>query len=350
MISMGIQSKFKKFHENIHLTRQDDAYQEAREKDDEITAAIKQEFRSNGYPVIDDFIQGSLKTFTTIKQPGKDFDIDRAIVIAADDTCPDDPLIPKRIVQKVLEKRNFKDPKIKKPCVTADYKNKDLHIDIPIYRKRENGVYEIAIGKDNSNEENKSWDKSSPLDLIQWVNSTDLWDSYKSEKLNQFRRLVQYLKRWRNITFGEEVCRKIYSIGLTVMVKNNFKPHINDEGFADDLSALHNTVASIIDYGGYFVYMKKDEYSVRVDLPVSPNRDIFNGSSVKTGTQLRNQLLQLKKALKSVIDEEDEYAQCEKLIKIFGDDFPEGKKNSSESSGSKAVYSTSGSVGTSQGA
>lgn len=347
---MGIQSKFKSFHDKIHLTRQDDDYKSARKKDDDITEVIKNVFSSNGYPVIDDFIQGSLATYTAIKEPGKDFDIDRAIVIGAEEGCPEDPLIPKRVIRDILKNRNFKEPKIKKPCVTADYANDDLHIDIPVYRKYENGVYEIAIGKDNSNEENKSWAKSAPLDLIYWVNDLSQWDTYSSEKRNQFRRVVQYLKRWRNITFSDDVCRKIFSIALTVMVKRSFKPEIDEEGFANDLVALHNTVSSILDSDGYFIYVNQDEYKVRVELPVNPYRDIFNDSSIKTGTQFKNQLERVRKLLKEAIDEDDEYEQCQTMIKVFGEDFPESGKKSNASSVTKVAYSTAGIVGTSQGA
>jgi len=75
---MSIQSKFNTFNQRIQLTRQDDAYKDAREKDDSITGAIKTKFKEKGYPVIDDFVQGSLITFTAIKEKYKDFDIDRA--------------------------------------------------------------------------------------------------------------------------------------------------------------------------------------------------------------------------------------------------------------------------------
>lgn len=114
------------FNCNIYITRQSDEYKNARQKDDNITEEIRKKFKENGYPVQDDFIQGSLATSTAIKEKGKDFDIDRAIVIK-EEHAPADPTIPKKVVLEILENRGFKNAKIKKPCVTADYKNDPRH-------------------------------------------------------------------------------------------------------------------------------------------------------------------------------------------------------------------------------
>lgn len=346
---MGLQSKFKKFDEKIYITRTSDEYKNAREKDDSITKAIKEKFKENGYPVQEDFIQGSLATRTTIKEKGKDFDIDRAIVIKEDD-APKDPIIPKQVVFDILEARGFQNAKIKKPCVTADYKNEDLHIDIPIYSKSALGYYKLAVGKRNSSDENKEWAESDPRGLIDWVNNSDNYGSYADEKLYQFKRIVRYIKRWRNITFHENVCRKIFSIGLTVMLKEKFQPSIDEEGLANDLKALKHTIDQILDYSTYFVSQPENQWLVEVKLPVSPYRDIFTGSSLNTGTQLRTKLNSLRNTLQQVIDEKDESQQCTLLRSVFGEDFPEGTQTSSQENATKVVFSSAGSVGTSQGA
>ena len=141
---MSLQNKFFKFHDAILLGIKDVAYNNARLKDDSILKDIKARFKEDGFPVIDDFIQGSMATDTGIRENGQDFDIDRAIVIEAS-LAPENPITPKKAVLEVLEARGFKNAKIKKPCVTADYKTEDLHIDIPIYRRYENGQYELAV-------------------------------------------------------------------------------------------------------------------------------------------------------------------------------------------------------------
>ncbi|MGL5395366.1 MAG: nucleotidyltransferase domain-containing protein, partial [Shewanella sp.] len=139
---MSIQGCFSQFYKNIKITREDKDYSNAREKDDSILGEIKEAFNSNGYPVIDNFLQGSFSTHTAIRNKDGDFDIDRAIVIDAD-KAPSNPLTPKKIILDVLEKRGFKNAKIKKPCVTADYSSINLHIDIPLY-KLSFGQYYLA--------------------------------------------------------------------------------------------------------------------------------------------------------------------------------------------------------------
>lgn len=346
---MGLQSKFKTFNEKIYITLMSDEYRNAREKDDSITKAIKEKFQENGYPVQEDFIQGSLATRTTIKEKDKDFDIDRAIVIKEDD-APEDPIIPKNVVLDILEARGFHNAKVKKPCVTADYKNEDLHIDIPIYSKSTSGYYKLAVGKKNSSEDNKEWAESDPKGLIDWVSNSDNYGIYADEKLYQFKRIVRYMKRWRNITFHENVCRKIFSIGLTVMLKEKFQSSFNEEGLANDLKALKHTIDQILDHSTYFISQPENQCLVEVKLPVSPYRDIFTGSSLNTGTQLRTKLNSLRNTLQQVIDEEDESKQCTLLRSVFGEDFPEGSPNNSKNAAAKVVYPSAGSVGTSQGA
>ena len=82
---MGIQTHFDKFHDKIKLGRGDDAYKKARERDDSIKKEVISEFASAGYPVVHDFIQGSLKTNTGIVPISGDYDVDRALVIEGRD-------------------------------------------------------------------------------------------------------------------------------------------------------------------------------------------------------------------------------------------------------------------------
>lgn len=347
---MGLQRKFQEFSDKIHITRQSDDYKNARIKDESITEEIKNQFKQNGYRVIDSFIQGSLATYTAIRQNNKDFDIDRAMIIDTQD-APSDPLIPKEVVLDILEKRGFKNAKIKKPCVTADYKLQSLHIDITIYTKdNTTNDYKLAVGKKNSSSENRIWSESDPVGLIDWVNNKEVFILYQDEKIAQYRRLVRYIKRWRNIKFSEEVGRKVFSIGLTIMLKEHFKPSINTEGVANDLIALKNTIDSITYQSTYFNEEKTAEWRVHVNLPVKPYRDIFTGSSLNTGTQLRNKFSSLNNSLQEVINEKDENEQCEKLRQIFGEDFPKGTVKKDANNIQRVAYATAGAVGTSQGA
>ena len=343
---MGIQTHFDKFHDKIKLGREDDAYKKARKRDDSIKADVKTAFSKAGYPVVKDFIQGSLKTYTGIVPISGDYDIDRALVID-DDKAPENPVTPKKKALEVLEARRFKNAKIKKPCVTADYASDNVHIDLIVY-KRSGDQHYLAVGKKNSDEKNREWSIADPLGLMEWiVDFSDCGD--EADVRAQSRRLVRYLKRWRDVQFSDSVVRKVFSIGLTVMVKQELVATFSTEGARDDLAALRATVEAILD-ASYFDEEEKGRYRVRVDLPVEPYRDIFDGSSLDTGTQLYNKLKRLKERLEKAEALSDLRAQCEILNKLFGDDFKVPDPPTGGSKANRATYSTAGIVRHSDGA
>ncbi|ABZ76356.1 conserved hypothetical protein [Shewanella halifaxensis HAW-EB4] len=345
---MSIQKSFKGFHDKIKLGYSDTEYSTAKIKDSSITAAVKAAFKDEGYSVVDDFIQGSFSTHTAIKSKDGDFDIDRAVVIDYQDS-PDNPIEPKKVVLDVLEKRGFKNAKIKKPCVTADYKSENLHIDFPIYRNN-NGTLELAVGKANSNQDNREWAISDPKGLRSWIKDSSTYGNSAELKQQQFNRLVRYVKRWRDHKFTDDSVRsKVYSIGLTVMLKADFVWALDDDGYPDDLKALRDTISSVISTN-YFRFIGVDQYKVQVMLPKAPYRDIFDGSSTNTGSQLRNKLNSLKSKLDEAIAETDNTKKCQILNKLFGDDFEIPDDTKGANNIRKAVYSSAGAVGTSQGA
>ena len=345
---MGIQTQFNKFHDKIKLGRQDDAYKKARDRDDSITKDVKAAFKEADYPVTGEFIQGSLATTTAIVPLSGDFDIDRALIIDAD-TAPENPVTPKLTALEVLEDRGFKNARIKKPCVTADYASENIHIDFVIYKKSGNQHY-LAVGKKNSDEKNRSWSNADPRGLIDWVNDRTAYWPLRNEKQNQFQRLVRYLKRWRDHKFSETIAKKVFSIGLTVMAKQHFSPSFSSEASPQDLLALRDTVDAILT-AGYFTYQGNGKYRVSVNLPKEPWRDIFYGSSLDTGTQFRNKMTTLRDKLTEAADLDDVVKQSKILHSLFGDDFevPDSSKGGSGVT-KKARYATAGVVGTSQGA
>ena len=344
---MGIQTHFNRFHDKIKLGREDDIYKKARERDDGIRADVKTAFAEAGYPVVADFIQGSLKTHTGIVPISGDYDIDRALVID-DDRAPENPVTPKKKALDVLEDRGFKNAKIKKPCVTADYASDNVHIDFIVYKQSGDQHY-LAVGKKNSDEDNREWSIADPRGLIDWIDDTSNDEDDAEDMLAQFRRLVRYLKRWRDVQFSEAAAAKVFSIGLTVMAKRHLAPAFSTEGARDDLRALRATVEAILD-AGYFIEDEEGKYRVRVDLPVEPYRDIFEGSSLDTGTQLHNKLQRLREQLAKAEALSDERKQCEILNKLFGDDFKVPSPPKGSSKARKAVYASPGIVGHSQGA
>ncbi len=345
---MGIQTHFNKFHDKIKLGRKDDAYKKARDRDDSIKRDVTKAFKDAGYPIVHNFIQGSLKTHTGIIPVSGDYDIDRALVIDVD-TAPENPVTPKKKALEALEKRGFKNAKIKKPCVTADYAGDNVHIDLIIYKRLGDQHY-LAVGKKNSDENNREWAIADPLGLMGWiVDFSDCDDDEAQDMRDQFYRLVRYFKRWRDEQFSDTVGAKVFSIGLTVMVKQDLESSFSTEGASQDLEALRATVEAILD-AGYFDEEEDGKYRVRVDLPVEPYRDIFYGSGLDTGTQLYNKLNRLKEQLEKAEGLSDEREQCKILNELFGVDFKVPDSPKGGSSAKRAIYPTAGVVRHSQGA
>jgi len=328
---MDIQTAFNKFDQKIKISRESEDYKDARNKDDSITSAIKDAFKEAGYPVKETFLQGSFKTNTAIKALDGDFDIDRGIVINYKD-APDNPVDCKKTLLTVLEKIGFVNATIKMPCVTADYASLNLHIDFPIYRDRMfMSNLKLAVGKKHSEEEQRGWSVSEPKELITWVNDAERHTGWgvinlTDDEKRQFKRLVRALKRWRNFQYQGATNKKyIYSIGLTIMLKESFKSSIDeDNDKADDLSALYATINYMLENKGYFIQMAGDDekYDVNVLLPVAPNRDVFDQHGITVGTTLRRRLVKLRKKLADAMDEDSLKKQCEILQSMFGDDFP----------------------------
>lgn len=352
---MSLQTQYKKFANAISLTRESDKYKDAREKDDLITPKVEAAFKEEGYEIDSNFLQGSLATHTGVIPLDDDYDIDRAIAITKD-SSPDNPVDPKKIVKNVLLEHGFKEPKIKKPCVTADYKNKPIHIDYPIYRVDDSDNYQLAVGKENSDENNRSWSETDPKELLDWITSEKnhqslLADDLTSNEKSQFYRLVRYIKRWRDERYGSESQRKkVFSIALTVMFKESFNPCVDDNGKADDHQGLKDTLDVILNRSSYFISEGNEKYSISVSLPVTPYKDIFSENSKAVGTLLKTRFEKLLDVLKEVDEKETLKEKTELLQKQFGEDFPIAEDSSSKKNEGRVAATTSGFVGVSGGA
>lgn len=343
---MSLQKQFKKFDKKIYLTKQCEAYKDARAKEHSILEDIKKQFIEKGYPIVKNYRQGSFKTDTAIVSLKGDFDVDRAIVIHKD-KAPDNPVECKEVIYDILEKRGFKNHKIKTPCVTANYASLNLHIDYAVFQVDDFDSYDIALGKINSKDENKKWEYSESKQLIDWINSNDNHigcDDLTNEEILQFKRLVRYMKRWRDKNFSDANRPYIYSIGLTIMIRECFHPSIDKDGKENDLESLINTIEYILNTG-YFIDMGSDKYDVRVYIPFEPRVDVFRKHGKSQGTVFRSKLVTLLEKLKKTNEEEDLQKQCEILQGVFGDDFEIVDKNYE-----KVVSASAGIVIPSQGA
>lgn len=342
---MSLQKQYSTFTNNIKLTSQSAKYKEARDNDDKIKAKIEAAFEEAGYDIKRSFLQGSLATFTGVLPIDGDFDIDRAIVISKA-SAPKNPVDAKKVVKKTLKAYGFSEPDIKRPCITADYKSKNIHIDYVVYQEDKNKNLELAVGKEFSQESERFWDPAEPEELKDWLTWKE--ENVTDKERQQFYRLVRILKRWRDENYSDKTDRKkVFSIALAIMVRNEIDFHIDDKGNADDHAALLSTLSAILKAGRYFTSQGDDEYTISVKIPVKPKRNVFKPENKTVATALRKKLKALQTALKDVNKASNLDKKCELLRDVFGNDFPEAsakenqQHNGREQTSQKAVVPVS---------
>lgn len=325
-----VQKQFEKFHETIKLKRFDEN-KILKDKRDIITSklreGLKKKFEEMGEsaPKWEIFNQGSYDIGTGIKPINSDYDIDVGLRFFID---KDDykPLEVKKWVHDILD-GHTKNVRIKEPCVTVQYQSNDepvYHVDIAIYSVNENFIipnsYYLARGKEHASEENKFWEDADPIKLSQ-----ELKSKYSDEEDKQYRRIIRYLKRWKDLKFSKDGNAAPAGIGITVAAYYWFSSEISFfHGKPNDLSALKNFIGSVITKFTSHYNNEEDKYYDRliVVVPVKPKTDIFYKMSDKQMQEFKTKLETLQEILVQASNETDPHEAVKLLAKQFGDDFP----------------------------
>lgn len=283
MEKIKLQKQFEEFHGEIALTD----HRELKEKRSILEKELKDKFpekmnkekklkeeNSNDLKISDlKFIdQGSWAqgVKTSIDPMNKTFDRDVAMIFPLDILIHKDPREIKKIVKDILTIQGKREPKIKEPCVTVTYSKEGdeiYHLDFPIYAKAKYGNLYLARGKECS--ESYEWEESDPEGLNEYFK-----EQFEGEIGNQKRRIVRYLKQWKQIKYnGSQNGNEIPpSIGLTILVCKNFQ--YNEK---NDLKTLYYTLKRIYDK---FIVIKNSEKEITeviiyCDLPTKPFSDVF---------------------------------------------------------------------------
>lgn len=321
---MSIQSEFIDFHNRIKLDY--DVKAELAEKRDILLEILR---NSGKLPGFEEYNQGSYGMYLGVEPiDGREYDIDVGLRFNAD---KDDyePMDIKNIIADVLKNLTDYGTTVKKPCVTVTYKKDGeaaYHVDLVTYlyedhTDKDSQLY-LARGKESMPEE-IYWEKSDPVGLVDYINNK----VDKGNARDQFRRTIRYIKRWKNRRFNSAGHAEPASIGITLIVADNFV-----ESSGDDLSALLSAVKSI---QNLFQTVKYEDgrwlYRIKYPMPYSLNfendTDAFEKMTDIQMTDFKEKLEKLVRDLEAVQNEPDEVEQCRKLQKIFGDDFhvPEAK-------------------------
>lgn len=322
---MSVQTELKKFNDKIRADFE--TKKGLSEKRDILLAKLR---NNDDLPSFKELNQGSYAMCTGIEpEEDSEYDIDVALRFSAnkDDY---DPIELKEQICEILKNHTDYGAEIKKPCVTVTYKKDGeakFHVDLVTYlyadKNDENSQLCIAKGKDKDSQE---WEEADPKGLVDYINdSVDV-----GEKRNQFRRVVRYLKKWKNRKFSNTGHTNPPSIGITLITADNFNYHEED-----DLESLIDAVNSIVNK---FAYVGKNDsgrnmYRISLSLPYflkfKFGNDIFEKMSDAQMTDFKDKLEKFKNDLIEVKEEVDELEQYKKLNKIFGDDFeiPEAKNS-----------------------
>lgn len=336
---MSLQKYFKDFDKRIKMD-----YDEKSELASKRDILLRKLRDSGKLPSFSELNQGSYSMYTGVEPLDKEYDIDVGLRFNANKDDYEKPTELKNKIYNILQNHTEYGAELKKPCVTVTYKKDGeiaYHVDLVVYTYENKNDIEsqlyLARGKDSKPEE-RCWEKSDPKGLVDYINSKY---ADKKEDRDQYRRVIRYMKRWKNLKFSSSGNAEPPSIGITLIAADRFEVskeynYLEEKYYYDDLNALINfakEIQSLFTFvgtseSGRFLY--RIYYNLPSSLNFESNTDIFKKMSDLYMTDFKDKIDKLVRDLETVKEEADEVQQCKLLNKIFGDDFkvPEKKEAS----------------------
>lgn len=246
--------------------------------------------------------QGSYAMHTaTMPLDDDEFDLDNGVYLqgytAEQHTWPSTQTV-HGWIKDAVDGHTSNTPVDKNTCVRVIYEDK-YHIDLPIY----------IMGKDEDENEvaylahkTKGWVKSDPKAFTGW------FQGYVNENGQQVRRIVKYLKAWKDYKNID-----LKGMAITILVCEN----LNLTEDRDDISLL-DTITNIIDV------IEDDFYCFKPVIPT--DEDLFENVSETTKNSIINGMKNLKNKLdKAIYEKKNEKEATDLLKKMFGERFPDGE-------------------------
>ncbi|TRZ67288.1 MAG: nucleotidyltransferase [Rhodocyclaceae bacterium] len=333
----AVQKQFEEFHATIKLN-DDDEKAKLRDKRETLLKALRAGL-ADEVPAFETFNQGSYSMHTGVVPLDGNYDIDVGLIFDCKRDKYPDPVVLKRKVRDALD-TNGRTVKICRPCVTVNYmrgEEVEYHVDLAIYVKRDDGLSDLAKGKENSDASKRIWEVSDPKKLTSII-CTAFTDA---DELAQYRRCIRYLKRWRNVQFSSGAP---LSIALTVAAKLWFKPYMETSGKPSDLLAMLDLVKAMLTQ---FQWSNTDEgfhERLKVALPVTPYSDLMAWMTKTQIETFKLKLESLRGTLQDAYDEDLPEDACKLLAKQFGDDFKVPEKSETARAVAAPMISTGSSA------
>lgn len=311
---------FQKFDDDIKMSYDDSSI--LREKRDlllnDLRDGLKRQF-SHNVPKFDPLNQGSYAMHTGVKPlEGEDYDIDIGILFH----FSKDSYEPTEVKKWVFDALNTGNRTVeyKRPCIRVQYhKGGEIayHVDLAIYSKADynHGTTYLAKGYLKGKPEYQIWEQANPDKL----KSAFLGKFTDRNDRQQFRRIIRYLKRWKDLNFSANGNNRPTGIALTACAMNWFQigaRYNNYDGkyYYDDLIALKNFVRTMINQFHY-------SNSINVQLPVQPFNNLFEKMSNNQMANFKQKLIILENNLIRADNETDTYPICQTLQSVFGNEF-----------------------------
>lgn len=265
---------------------------------DAIRDLIKVSFSDEGRKKPTFCMQGSFKLKTVINPLGEnEYDLDDGVYLDEysekdKDNWPETTVVKNWIVE-ATKNHTKTDPEIKTSCVRIKYAA-GYHIDLPCYINKDDVCY-LASKND--------WVESNPKAFNDWF----------IEKINspyygeQYRRTVKYVKAWRDFNAVD-----LPSIAITILVANSFSCVAG----RDDV-AVKNTIDGILN---------ALDLSFSCLKPVDPKEETLTGYTKNGKDEVLSALRQFRGKMDEALASTDEEEASQKMIEVFGDRFPKGKK------------------------
>jgi len=350
---MSLQKYFIEFNDTIKMDF--DVKSELKEKRDILLGILK---NSDDLPSFSEYNQGSYKMNLGVEPLDKEYDIDVGLRFNANSNDYT-PMELKNIIYELLKNHTDYGATIKKPCVTVTYKKDGeaaYHVDLVVYtyEDKDDTSSQLFLARGKSSESDETcWEKSDPVGLVDYVSEKYNGDDHKDDR-EQFRRIIRYLKRWKNKRFSNTGNAEPPSIGITLIAVEMFEVSktydvLTKKDSYNDFDALLKFLKKL---KTLFVYvgtsdtgrkLYKIEYNLPSTLKFENNVNIFRKMTNNYMTDFKEKVDSLIADLESVEAEVDEVEQCVQLRKIFGDSFPVPEKETASKKQVEYISRTSAS-------
>ncbi|WNG59316.1 nucleotidyltransferase [Archangium gephyra] len=315
---MSLQPLFRQFHDTIQLKNYNENA-ELRQKRDTLLERLRDKLRPRTFEF---FNQGSYAMGTGVKPINRDYDYDIDIGIVFDvDYQQFDPVAVKGWVYQAV-KGHTASVDWRRPCITVNYQQggqPKYHVDLAVMARDSRGTLRLALGKEHSQADLRQWQVDDRQGFIK-----ALENRFNGEEGYQFRRVIRYLKRWKDVHFSSEGRAAPTGLSLTIAAYNWFRPvrAQTQQGIVyDDLAAtaefvnrLHQNFQNVWDAG-----LGRSSPRLSLQFPFAPKDDVFAPMSAQQMIEFRGRL----EKLSGWLEEARKTQSPASLQRAFGDPFPQ---------------------------